>query len=94
MIEFIIGNDKKNCKKLRKNCKKIAKIAISVFRPADRNFGRNVSADFDRNFGRNFGFGRTLLTTLQLFKVSLKYLYNQGIHNNQASNNHIFLQCC
>ena len=54
-------------KTLQKNCGKIAKIrgktaflAISVFRPADRNFGRNVSADFDRNFGRNFGFGRTL----------------------------------
>ena len=83
--------------KLRKFAKireKTPFLALSVFRPADRNFGRNVSADFDRNFGRNFGFGRTLLTTLQLFKVSLKYLYNQGIHNNQASNNHIFLQCC
>ena len=71
MIEFIIGNDKKNCKKLRKNCKKIAKIAISVFRPADRNFGRNVSADFDRNFG----FGRTLsLTEKKYFLKSIVFV--------------------
>ena len=63
-IEFIIGigkNIAKNCGKIAEICEKTPFFAISVFRPADRNFGRNVSADFDRNFGRNFGFGRTLV---------------------------------
>ena len=76
-------------KKLLKNGKKRQKKAfllISVFRPGDRNFGRNVSADFHRNFGRNFGFGRTLEVTVK-YKIWRKFnqLLRQKSSNCQDS---------
>ena len=68
----------KTLQKIAKIREKTPFLAISVFRPVDRNFGRNVSADFDRNFGRNFGFGRTL------FKVLLKETFYK-VRINQKS---------
>ena len=90
IIEFIISN----CKRIMKKRKKPPFLPISVFRPADRNFGRNVSADFDRNFGRNFGFGRTLinykyfnyhwstwiLSFIQVWSADLNEMANQILH--------------
>ena len=46
-------------------------LPISVFRPADRNFSQNISVDCDRNFG----FGRTLLSQLNVLKVGIRQQY-------------------